>query len=106
MGIDYFLVGAVAPDIQLSAGPHFIAKRKTNDIDIAVLMHAEAGFNELIEALCSADAFEPLIRNPLKLIYHQSIELDILPFGAIEDEQRMLQLNKDVLLCMEGFQEV
>jgi len=106
LGMDYFLVGAIARDIQLSARPEFAAKRKTNDVDIAVLIDDEASFDILITALCAGGEFEPLNKNSLKLMYRNSIELDILPFGAIEDDNRMLGLNIDVLLSMEGFREV
>ncbi len=106
LGIDYFLVGAMARDIQLSRRHDLAAKRKTNDIDIAVLIDVEDDFNALKEALVKTGEFETTAGNPLKLIYRQSLELDLLPFGEIEDEQRMLRLNKEVLLSMQGFREV
>jgi predicted nucleotidyltransferase len=35
--VDYYLVGAIARDISLSTQEGFGAKRKTNDVDIAIL---------------------------------------------------------------------
>ena len=106
--LDYFLVGAIARDIQLSSQPGFAAKRKTNDIDIAVLIDTEDQFYQIKEALIATGQFEQASNNPIKLIYRHSIELDLLPFGEIENEERILTLNKDVLFSMDmsGFKEV
>lgn len=39
-GVDFFLVGALARDIQLSLNENFAAKRRTNDVDVAILLNA------------------------------------------------------------------
>lgn len=36
--VDYYLVGAIARDISLSTQESLEAKRKTNDVDIAILL--------------------------------------------------------------------
>jgi predicted nucleotidyltransferase len=107
-GVDYFLVGAVARDIQLSANPDLAAKRKTNDIDIALLLDNEKQFYEIKEAMLATGKFEESSYKAIKLMYRDSIEVDLLPFGDIEDEHRQLQLSRHTLLVMDmsGFKEV
>lgn len=40
-GIDFYLVGAMARDIQLSAKPGYGAIRGTKDVDLAILLASE-----------------------------------------------------------------
>jgi predicted nucleotidyltransferase len=107
-GIDYFLVGAVARDIRLAAGEQWKALRKTKDIDIAVLMDSEDQFYAVKEALVATGNFEASAYKAIKLIYKGEIEVDLLPFGEIENEDRELLLSRHTLLVMDmsGFKEV
>ncbi len=106
--VDFFLVGAVARDIRLAAGEEFTARRKTNDVDIAVLMDNEEQFYAIKEALVATGEFEESAIKPIKLIYKEAMEVDLLPFGEIENGDRELQLSKHALLVMDmsGFKEV
>ena len=49
--IDYYVVGAVARDIHLSADPNSAALRKTNDVDLAILVNTDVQFKKLKQAL-------------------------------------------------------
>lgn len=104
-GIDYYLVGAVARDIQL--GPGTESTRKTQDIDIAVLINDEDRYYELKEALVATGKFENHPQEAIKLCYQKAIEVDLLPFGEIESAQREIRLSKPKLfvLNMPGFLE-
>jgi predicted nucleotidyltransferase len=106
--VDFFLVGAVARDIQLSAGNGFTARRKTNDVDIAILLNNEEEFYAVKEALLATGDFEESAYKAIKLIYKGGIEVDLLPFGEIENDERELQLSRHALLVMDmsGFKEV
>lgn len=106
--VDFFLVGAVARDIRLSAGAEFTARRKTNDVDIAVLLDNEEQFYAIKEALVATGDFEESTIKAIKLIYKGAMEVDLLPFGDIENGDRELQLSKHALLVMDmsGFKEV
>jgi predicted nucleotidyltransferase len=105
--VDYFLIGAVAKDIQLSSRPGLAAKRKTNDIDIAIVIDNEDQFDKIIAALIATGDFRQTENNPIKLMYQERIELDLLPFGEIENQERQLRLNKGVVsMDMNGFKEV
>ncbi|MEO7488119.1 MAG: nucleotidyl transferase AbiEii/AbiGii toxin family protein [Ferruginibacter sp.] len=106
--VDFFLVGALARDIRLSAHESFAAKRRTNDVDIAILLDAEEKFYAIKEALVNTGHFVESSYKAIKLIYKDSIELDLLPFGEIENEERELLLSRHTLLVMDmsGFKEV
>ncbi len=51
-GIEFYIVGAVARDIHLSANTGYISKRMTNDIDFAILVGDESEFYTIKES-CS-----------------------------------------------------
>lgn len=104
-GIDYYLVGAIARDIQL--GPDAESTRKTQDVDIAVLINDEDRFYELKEALIATGKFDGHPHEAIKLYYKKAIEVDLLPFGEIESAKREIRLSKPKLLVlnMPGFLE-
>lgn len=106
--VDYFLIGALARDVQLFALGGPAAERKTNDVDIAILVDAEEQFYRIKEALIQTGEFEEAERSDIKLLFRHAVELDILPFGAIEDDHRGIRLarRQPVVLDMHGFQEV
>lgn len=106
--VDYYLVGAIARDISLSTQEGFGARRKTNDVDIAILLDNEKEFYAIKEALVATNLFEESNYKAIKLIYKAAIEIDLLPFGEIENEARQLLLSRHSLLVMDmkGFKEV
>ena len=107
-GVDYYLVGALARDIRLSAYEDYAAKRRTKDVDIAVLLDDEKQFYTIKEALIATGDFKESAVKAIKLFYKEAIEVDLLPFGEIETEDRKLQLSHHALLSMDmsGFKEV
>ena len=107
-GVDYYLVGALARDIRLSAHEDYAAKRRTKDVDIAVLLDDEEEFYAIKDALIATGDFQQSTVKEIKLFYKEAIEVDLLPFGEIETEDRRLQLSHRALLSMDmsGFKEV
>jgi predicted nucleotidyltransferase len=106
-GVDFYLVGAVARDIQLSVKPGFGAIRGTMDVDLAVLLASEEQFYQVKESLLATGSFEAHPTEPVKLFYQKNIEVDLLPFGAIENDQRETRIHKPNVFTMDmpGFQE-
>src|SRR3954471_15750947 len=86
--IDFYLVGAVARDIHLSSNPAWAPKRKTNDVDIAVMIADEGQFYDIKNALIQTGNFTAHETETIKLFYKQAIEIDLMPFGEIENESR------------------
>jgi predicted nucleotidyltransferase len=101
-------VGALARDIRLSAHEDYAAKRRTKDVDIAVLLDDEDQFYAIKDALIATGNFQQSTVKDIKLYYKESIEVDLLPFGGIETEERRLELSHRAILSMDmsGFREV
>jgi predicted nucleotidyltransferase len=106
-GIDYYVVGAVARDIHLSADLGTAAVRKTKDVDLAILVNDEGQFNQLKAALIATGNFTAHANETIKLFYHNAIEVDLLPFGEIEEPNRNVKLtDPSFVLNMPGFLEI
>jgi predicted nucleotidyltransferase len=106
--IDFYLVGAVARDIHLSCNLALSPKRKTKDVDIAVMIADEGQFYSIKDALLQTGVFTAHETEAIKLFYKQAIEIDLMPFGEIENEHREIRIHKPKLFVMDvpGFKEV
>ena len=104
--IDFYLVGAVARDINLSGNEELFSKRGTNDIDLAVTISDEGQYNQVKAALVATGLFESHETEAIKLIYKNGLEVDLLPFGEIEGENRNVKLTDPTfILNMPGFKD-
>jgi len=92
-GIDFFIVGAVARDYFLSVDAEAVSKRKTDDVDIAIMLSNPKQFSELKEALLETGKFAANETEHIKLYYKNAIELDLLPFGQIENAESKVFLE-------------
>lgn len=108
-GLDFFIVGAIARDINLLANPGLKSPRTTEDLDIAIRVASIAQFQAMIAALIETGEFEISSGNPVRWMYKKSIELDILPFGDLETKKREVHIpisGKAFILRVPGLQEV
>lgn len=83
-GVEIMLVGATARDIALAAEGHNASLRATNDVDIAVAVADAAAFERLVTDLTPVPE-----GGPHKFLTN-GIEVDIVPFGGIEREDRTI----------------
>lgn len=90
--IDYYLVGAVARDVWMSGINRISPRRTTSDIDFAVLINDKGRYEALREYLITKESFQPYKENSFVLI-KDNIEIDLLPFGAIEDENSRVTIQ-------------
>lgn len=106
--IDFFLIGAIARDIRLSASADYKPRRITKDVDIAILVGSEQEFQRVKQALLATGDFTAHDKWAIRLFYKQAIDLDLLPFGGIEGADREVRIEKPqlFLLDMPGFAEV
>jgi len=105
--IDYYVVGAVARDIHLSADAEAGAIRRTNDVDLAIMVNDEGHYNDLKTALIATGHFTAHPAENVKLFYKEGIEVDLLPFGEIEQPNRNVTLtDPSFVLNMPGFLEI
>jgi predicted nucleotidyltransferase len=107
--LDFFIVGAIARDINLSHHIGLESPRTTEDLDIAIhLAHIEQ-FQTIISKLIQTGNFETTANNPLRLLYKNTIELDLLPFGELETDKREVYIpiaGKSFILSVPGLKEV
>jgi predicted nucleotidyltransferase len=103
LNIDFYIAGAVARDYHLNKIDDYSPSRKTADIDIAVMVADEETYIKLKESLIASKKFIQH-KEPIKLLFNNAIELDLLPFGDIENEG-VTQLTKQTnfVLGVEGF---
>lgn len=93
--INFYLIGALAKDVWYSMGDKMM--RTTNDVDFAVLISNKADYEEVRKYLVEEKGFQQQKSNEFILISASGIEIDILPFGAID-------INEDIKV--NGFMEV
>jgi predicted nucleotidyltransferase len=107
IGIPFFVVGGAARDFILQDGYTIRTPRVTLDVDIGVSVSSWDEFTRLIETLVSVENFKRTeIEHRLESPTLSKINVDILPFGAIEGEKRTIlwrQGNHE--MNMAGFNE-
>ncbi|CAN5917375.1 hypothetical protein BH11BAC7_BH11BAC7_15030 [soil metagenome] len=106
-GVDYYFAGAFARDLHFSAKRIDKQFRRTNDIDIAICLNDEGQFQKIVRDLTSTGSFVQIDNEPIKFIFKSQIEIDLIPFGKIETENRETVLTKPMafVLQMPGFSE-
>lgn len=105
--IDYYFAGAFARDIQFQTKQVDSNFRKTDDVDLAICISHEEHYNEVMNALVETGSFVRDENEIIKLHYRLGIEVDLIPFGTIENEKREVKLTKPkaFTLQMPGFAE-
>lgn len=97
-GVDIMVVGATARDILIRHVTGAAPERRTADIDIAVAVHSWADVRNL------TSAFRPT-RNSPHTFEVQATEVDVIPFGGVEDAARTITWPNDHRLDVFGFRE-
>jgi predicted nucleotidyltransferase len=109
--VEWFLVGAIARDVQLLHKAQVSPGRVTNDIDIAVLVDSWHEFQVLLEAILETNLFERTSSSHKvcgsKFGRFAGKEVDIVPFGGIESVGSMLYWPPDGMteMSVAGFSE-
>lgn len=107
-GIDYYLVGAVSRDVWLSGIHNIAPKRTTGDVDFAIFINEKGVYEKLKAYLIREEGFRDYHENAFVLIWKNGTEVDLLPFGAIEDENRKVTVQGTgyTSVHVDGFKEV
>jgi predicted nucleotidyltransferase len=107
-GIDFYLVGAVARDVWMTAINDIPPSRVTGDIDFAVFINDKNTYADLREYLINAEGFIPYKGNGFVLKWKNIIQIDLMPFGEIEAKPSNVTVEGTGLtsLNMPGFKEI
>jgi len=107
-GIDFYLVGAVARNVWMTGINNISPRRTTGDIDFAVLINDKGVYEALKNYLINTEGFQPYKGNEYVLIWKERQEVDLLPFGAINEEDAKFTSNGLGLtsISLQGFSEI
>lgn len=106
--IDFYLVGAVARDVWMTAINDIPPSRVTGDIDFAVFINDKNTYADLREYLVNVEGFIPYKGNGFVLKWKNGIQIDLMPFGEIEAKPTNITVEGTGLtsLNMTGFKEI
>ena len=105
LDIDFYILGALARDIWFTEQQ--IAARGTKDLDFAMLVRETGLFLQLKELLAKKHDFVTVKDNQFALIAPNKMQIDILPFGALEVEDGVTVEGEGLnRIKVNGFKEV
>lgn len=103
-GIPFFVAGATAREILLHHVHGKSIGRRTRDIDIAIFVNEWQVFDQLKQTLMTAGAKE--VGKNVHRMFWQSIELDLIPFGGVSEENRVFwPPDRNIIMAVDGFPE-
>lgn len=103
----FFIIGATARDIVFEHAYGIKAPRATMDIDLAVQVASWEEFQQLKDRLIATGNFRATNMSH-RLVYTDNFPLDIVPFGAIEEDGGIIRWPPEhsFEMSMTGFQDV
>lgn len=104
LGVDYYVVGALARDLWFQDGLRAPA-RATQDIDLAVHISDEAEFQAVKDHLTEHEGFTASKKEAFAIDAPDGTRVDLIPFGDIE-ENGAVDLEVRNKLEVTGFRQV
>lgn len=107
LGVQLMMTGAFARDLHLHHAWGLPVRRETHDVDFALAVPDWQAFHALRETLVASGLFVEVPGVLHRLRHRQGLPVDLVPFGAIETEQRQIVWPPagDVVMDVFGFQE-
>jgi len=103
--IEFYVVGAIAKNHWLVKGEKEV--EGTKDIDFAVYVPSLERYQALKSKLISDNGYQPSSTNAFRLVSPSGLEIDIMPFGGIEEGGNVRIPGKGLVdINLAGFQEV
>lgn len=104
----FFLAGATARDLLLHYAHGIEVGRDTRDVDIALMVSDWATFEALRLRLIAGGQFAPNGNALHQLKFGSFLEIDLIPFGAVERADRTIAWPPDgnFVMTVFGFREV
>ncbi|WEK35965.1 MAG: hypothetical protein P0Y53_00505 [Candidatus Pseudobacter hemicellulosilyticus] len=106
--IDFYLVGAVSRNVWMSGINKIAPRRTTRDIDFGVFINDKGTYEALKEYLITKESFNEYKGNAFVLLWKDGTQVDLLPFGNIEDEDRRVTVTGTgyTSVHVDGFKEI
>jgi predicted nucleotidyltransferase len=107
-GLPFLIAGAMARDLLLVHAHDIPSQRATEDVDLACFVQDWGEFEALRNELLSGGEFAEVPRKGIHALrFRRSLEVDILPFGGVERDDRTVVLPPDNAfeISMFGFRE-
>jgi predicted nucleotidyltransferase len=105
LGIDYYLIGAIARDTWYARAKK--EPRKTFDVDFAALVGSNAEYEQVKQYLKDHKQYQDTRGNAFVMIAPSGMQVDIMPFGEIEiDYDIRLEGNGLTTIKVNGFKDV
>lgn len=112
LGLEIFMVGAMARSILLENVFGLPASRATKDLDFAFAIENWEQFDALKERLASAASFKPQDHEAQRLLFkpegrEHGFVVDLIPFGGVETKTNMIAWPPDMSIIMNvaGFRD-
>lgn len=107
LGMPFYMTGATARDMILEFGYAITAGRRTEDIDLAVLIKGWKDFQHLKDVLVATGEFAVDTRIMHRLVYQKMLPVDVIPFGPIAAPNGVITWpDQDRSMTVLGFQEI
>lgn len=104
-GIDFYIIGALARNVWYARGEKSF--RSTRDVDFAGLISSQEEYEAVRNYLKDHSHFIDTKENSFVMITPDGIQVDILPFGEIEiDDKVTIQGEGMTSIKVNGFSEV
>jgi predicted nucleotidyltransferase len=101
LGLEILLVGATARDLFFSGG------RKTEDVDIGLVVGAWSTYEKLKQRLIESGAFKPDSKKIHRMLLTGRLKVDIIPFDGIETaESKIIWPDDTGSMNVAGFKDV
>jgi len=105
LDIGFFIIGALARNIWLVANNERSAG--TRDVDFGIYVPSEDKYNQLRKVLMYKYGYYPSEENAFCLLTPDGKQIDLLPFGKIEKDDRVMIEGKGLTeVNLVGFKEV
>lgn len=105
LDIAFFVVGAFARDLILNTLYGIAVKRATEDIDCGIQVQSWEQFEQLKASLIETGHFNPDEKQRQRLKYRDQGKIDIVPFGAIEENGVIVWPDEETVMITLGFDE-
>jgi predicted nucleotidyltransferase len=102
-GHDFLVFGATARDLVLEGVFGIKAVRKTRDVDLAFALRSWDEYDALRQALVASGRFMQAARIAHRLYFGSALEVDIVPFGALESPPGEIAWPPDGAVRMKTF---